>query len=68
MITKLFGVLGDVITNTLALLVDIFEGTTAVFYIEETGFTFVGTLMLVALGMSMAFFGWKVIKGLLKRG
>lgn len=66
MLAKLFEVLGQVVTNTLTLIIDVFEGTTAIFYNDTEGFTFVGTLMLVAFGMSIAFFGWKVIKGLIK--
>jgi hypothetical protein len=68
MIAKLFEVLTEVVTSTLSLVKSVFTNTTEIFYIEETGFTFVGTLMLVTLGMSLAFFAWKVIKGLLIRG
>ena len=48
------------------MIADVFTNTTALFYNTDTGFTFVGMLMLFAFGMSIAFFGWKVIKGLLK--
>lgn len=66
MLAKLFETLSSVVESTLSLIVEVFTNTTALFYSDETGFTFVGLLMLVAFGMSLAFFGWKVIKGLLK--
>lgn len=66
--TQILEGIGSVITSVMGWIVSLFEGVVDLFYNTETGFTFVGVLLLVAFGLSMVWVVIQFIRSLVKRG
>lgn len=60
--------IGNVITSVMGWIVSLFSGVTELFYNAETGFSFLGVILLVAFGLSMVWVVIQFIKSLVKRG
>lgn len=60
--------IGQAITSVLGWVTSTITSVSNVFYDSTDGFTFVGTLILVAFGLSMVWVVINFIRGLVKRG
>lgn len=69
-ITSMFEVITNVITNFTSSLSSAITSITSIFYTsgENGGFTLVGTLLLVAVGVGLVYWAFRLIKGLVKSG
>lgn len=63
----IFTLIGEVITSGLTVVSSALSGVIPIFYVEETGFTVYGVLLLIGVGMSLIFFAWRVISSFIKR-
>lgn len=66
-VSELWSIITEVITGLLSALVASFEGVVTVFWDDETGFTFIGTFLLIALGFTIVFFALRFIRSLIQR-
>lgn len=60
--------IGNVITSVMGWVVSLFSGVAELFYDAESGFTFLGVILLVAFGLSSVWVVIQFIKSLVKRG
>lgn len=69
MVTDLWGIISDVVTGFLGTIISAFSGITEIFYIDgvDGGFTVIGQLLLIGLGMTVVMFAFKFIRGLIKQ-
>lgn len=67
LVSELFEIVGSVITSLINALVNAVSGITSIFYEPETGFTFVGTLLLIGLGFTLVFWAFRFIRNLIRR-
>lgn len=64
-ITDIFEVIGAVITNLVSAIGSALTSMTTLFYNAETGFTFVGVLLLITVGTALVWGAWALIKNLI---
>lgn len=67
MIGEFFEIVLDVINGFISALGGAFTGITTLFYDAESGFTILGTLLLIGLGMGLVYFVFNLIKGLIRK-
>lgn len=67
MVTELFELVLSVITGFISALVAAFNGIVELFYIPEEGFTLIGTLLLLGLGMGIVYFAFRFIRSILRK-
>lgn len=65
---NILGGIGTAITTVLGWVASLLTSVGSVFYDSTDGFTFIGTLVLVAFGLSMVWVGINFIRSLVKRG
>jgi hypothetical protein len=65
-VSAIFETLSEIITEVVTLMTSLFEGVAGIFYSEADGLTFVGTLALVGLGISVFWLGFKFIRSWIK--
>lgn len=63
----IFTLIGEVITSGLTVVSSALSGIIPIFYVEATGFTVYGVLLLIGVGMGLIFFAWRVISSFIKR-
>lgn len=66
MITEFWTTVTSVVSGFINALVGAFSGITDIFYAEE-GFTVIGQLLLIGLGMGLVYFAFKFIRSLIRR-
>lgn len=66
MVAEFWEIVIDVVGGFLQAIIKSFTGVVDIFYLEETGFTVVGQLLLIALGMSIVYFAIRFIRNLIK--
>ena len=66
MISQFWDAITDVVGGFIDALVSVFTGITRLFYTATDGFTIVGQLLLIALGMSLVYFGFRFIRNLIR--
>jgi len=57
----------EVVTGFTNALVGAFSNITELFYESETGFTVIGQLLLIGLGMSIVYYAFRFIRNLIRR-
>lgn len=69
MISAIFQTIGDAVTSFATALSNAVSSVTSMFYTtgEGGGITFLGTLVLIAVGVGLVYWGFRLIKGLLHR-
>lgn len=67
MIAKFWEAVVEVITGFTNALIGAFSNLTELFYNDETGFTVVGQLLLIGLGMGIVYFAFRFIRALIRR-
>lgn len=69
MITELWSIVAEVLTGFLSALIEAFMGITEIFYVDgpEGGFTVIGQLLLIGLGMGIVYFAFRFIRNLIRR-
>lgn len=70
MISAIFAAISQAITGFLTCVSGAVSGVTDMFYIssgDNAGLTVLGTLLLIAVGTGLVFWGFRLIKGLVKR-
>lgn len=60
--------IGTMFTSVLGWITSTITGVSAIFYDATDGFTFVGTLLLVAFGIGFVWVLINFIRGLVRRG
>jgi len=65
-ITELFEIVSAVISSLVDALISAVNGITGLFY-TESGFTFVGVMLLIGLGFTLVFWAFRFIRGLIRR-
>lgn len=66
-ITEVIQAVGEWITGIFGWLVDAVQGVTDIFYDSTEGLTIVGVLLLFGLAMTLVFFAFRFIKGLIRK-
>lgn len=66
-VTRIFEIVSGVVTALLNVITNLFNSLVAIFYSAENGFTFVGVLLLVAVGVPLVYWGINFIINLIKR-
>lgn len=66
-VTEIFEVIGSVVTQFANTLGSAITSITSMFYNAETGMTFLGVLLLIAAGVGLVYWGFRLIRGLIKR-
>jgi len=70
MINAIFGAVTDAITAFASCVGDSVTSVTSMFITESSGtysLTVLGTLLLIAVGVGLVFWAFRLIKGLVKR-
>ena len=67
MIVQFWEAVVEVITGFTNALIEAFSNITGLFYESETGFTVVGQLLLIGLGMGIVYFAFRFIRSLIRR-
>lgn len=67
LITRVFEVVSGVVTSLMGVLTNLFNNVVAIFYNAENGFTFIGTLLLIAVGVPLVYWGINFVIGLIKK-
>ncbi len=67
MITHFWEIVSQVVTGYIDILVDAFNGVTEVFYNSTDGFTVLGQLLLIALGVAVVAFAITFIIRLIRK-
>lgn len=70
MVSTIFGAISDAITNMVSALTSAVNGVVPLFY-DASGttpqLTFLGTILLIAVGVGIAYWAFNLIKSLVKR-
>ena len=66
-VTEVISAVGEWITGVFGWLVTAVEGVVSIFYDAESGLTIVGVLLLFGLAMSLVFFAFNFIRGLIRK-
>lgn len=66
MIAEFWELVVQIVTGFLSALTSAFNGIVDLFYQAEGGFTVIGQLLLVALGMGIVYFAFRFIRSLIK--
>lgn len=69
MVAELWSIISEVVTGFISAIVSAFSGITDIFYTEgvDGGFTVIGQLLLIGLGMGLVYFAFRFIRNLIKR-
>lgn len=69
MINDIFTAVGEAVTGFSGALASSITSVTSMFYTsgENGGFTVLGTLLLIAVGVGLVYFAFRLIKGLIRR-
>lgn len=69
MVSDIFETIGDAVNGFATALASSVTSITSMFYTtgENAGLTFLGTLILVAVGVGLVYWAFRLIKGLLHR-
>lgn len=67
LITEIFEVIGGAVTNFATTLSSAVTSITSMFYDPTNGMTFLGTLLLIAAGVGIVYWGFRLIRGLIRR-
>ena len=67
LITEIFDVIGSAVTNFATTLSSAVSSITSMFYDPTNGMTFLGTLLLIAAGIGIVYWGFRLIRGLIRR-
>lgn len=66
-VTEIISAVGEWITGVFGWLVAAVEGVVGIFYDSTDGLTIVGVLLLFGLAMSLVFFAFRFIRGLIRK-
>lgn len=66
-VTEIISAVGEWITGVFGWLVAAVEGVVGIFYDSTEGLTIVGVLLLFGLAMSLVFFAFRFIRGLIRK-
>jgi len=70
MIAEIFEAVGEAISNFATCVASSVQSVTSMFITESSGtysLTTLGTLLLIAVGVGLVFWAFRLIKGLVKR-
>lgn len=67
MVAQFWETVVDVITGFTSALISAFSNLTELFYTSDEGFTVVGQLLLIGLGMGIVYFAFRFIRALIRR-
>ncbi len=67
MVAKFWQAVLEVVTGFTNALISAFSNITKLFYDSEDGFTIVGQLLLIGLGMGIVYFAFRFIRALIRR-
>lgn len=72
MVQTLFETISSAITSMINALTSAISGVTALFYVEPNGseaghMTFLGVLLLIAVGVGIVYWAFNLIRGLVRR-
>ena len=71
-VSTIFEVIGQAVSSFVATLTSAVNGITELFYVASDGtnpahMTFLGTLLLIAAGVGIVYFCFRLIKGLVRK-
>ena len=71
-VQTIFEVIGQAVSSFVSTLASAVNGVTALFYVEASGtdpahMTFLGVLLLIAAGIGIVYWCFRLIKGLVQR-
>ena len=66
-VTEIISAVGEWITGIFGWLVSAVQGVVAIFYDSTEGLTIVGVLLLFGLAMTLVFFAFRFIRGLIRK-
>jgi len=71
-VQTIFEVIGQAVTSFVTTLASAVNGITSLFYVEASGtdpahMTFLGVLLLIAAGVGLVYWAFRLIKGLVRR-
>lgn len=67
MVAHIFEVIAGAITQFLSALTSSINGITSLFYDATSGMTFLGTLLLIAVGVGIVYWAFNLIMSLVRR-
>ncbi|MCH5171637.1 MAG: hypothetical protein J1F31_02245 [Erysipelotrichales bacterium] len=67
MIAKIFEVITQAVTAFVGSLGTAVNSITSLFYVDETGFTMLGTLILISAGVGLVYWAFRLIRGLISQ-
>lgn len=65
MVSSIFTTIGDVIAGYVGAISEMFSSLIAIFYVEDTGLTLIGTLLLLAVGVGIVVWGFNMVTNLI---
>lgn len=66
MVSAIFDVIAEVLTEYVSAITNVFEGVIGIFYQSETGLTLMGTLLLIGIGVGIVVWAFNLVKGLIR--
>lgn len=67
MISAIFQEVGSAVTAFTTALSNAVSGVTSMFYDATNGLTTLGSLLLIAVGVGLVYWSFRLIKGLIRR-
>ena len=66
-VSEIFEVIGNAVTGFMSAITSALSGVTAIFWNDEKGLTFIGTLMLLGLGIALVYFAISFVTRLVRK-
>ena len=67
MVVEFWETIVEVVSGFTNALISAFSNITELFYVPDDGFTVVGQLLLIGLGMGIVYFAFRFIRALIRR-
>lgn len=64
MVQHVFDVIGQAVSQFISVLTSGITNATAILYDSTNGFTFVGTMLLIAVGISVVYWIFRLLRGI----
>ena len=66
MVAELFEVISEVMSSYVTAITSMFTSLINIFYVDGTGFTLLGILVLIGFGIGIVKWGFNLVKGLVR--
>lgn len=66
-VSSMFEVISSAVTAFVSAFGNALTSVSTLLYTEADGFTLIGTLVLITVGVGLVYFAWRLVKGLIAK-